>query len=877
MRTKIAVFASAALTAGCAWAQMTAVIPPAAEGVAGNSGISIPIGNFGSGTFQVMYSPDQLAAIPRGSTISGMQLRLFNVATAAYPPTSRTLSKFEVRFATSTLTPATMSTTFASNMSGVVVVRSGGTTINAGDCPAGNSGTVPEDWSSVIPFSVAYVYNGGPLVVEFRTQSPTTTDHYADILAAPGKAAWATASSSTAASSTSLVQNAGLVMRLTYTPPAHELAHGVTKVTVIDEAVTSPTLAGSPTLTANTPKTLMTVVEEEQFDTLAPGSRIVGMTWRNRADAIWPPAAANYSAFSVQMGRSLNTPAAASPTFASNFAPGSRITRSGGLSFPANSFKPMVGFNVGWFGHEVAFTNPVEYVNGPLAWVIRHSGQPLDEWLFDSQPTDGPFYGTRFTSFVANGSGATVAAGQASADITRLSIDAGAASPLGSAGPGADTVGGDLFPALQTIIAASELRHIPPGSVIDSLWLRQCRFTVSEPATDVTAADMEVTLSTAARRPDSMSQTFAINEGADKVLVHDGPMVLPAGTLPGDADGRFGRLVQFRRNFVYKGGDLCIRIRHTGLSGSIGRLEGLFGTEGFNRCVYSLSSGSSTGNFFVNGYSGLAMRVGYIPSVMTPNALALSNGVGGWTTPGQSEYTIQVIIAADQLRAMTYGSVINGLSLRQGSVSNAVSFPSATTTLPRFDVTISAAARTPLTMSDTFATNMGTPSREVRSGPLDVPLNAFPSSGAAAIGSENAWYVSFERGFVYRGTDLCVTIRGEGVLAASGMLDGEGSFPSMSGATRYRYGDADATTGLSWGPPAIRLAFTPRAFCPADLNNDGQVDDADFVLFIAAYNVLDCADGAMAFGCPSDFNYNRLVDDADFVVFVAAYNALVCP
>ena len=64
--------------------------------------------------------------------------------------------------------------------------------------------------------------------------------------------------------------------------------------------------------------------------------------------------------------------------------------------------------------------------------------------------------------------------------------------------------------------------------------------------------------------------------------------------------------------------------------------------------------------------------------------------------------------------------------------------------------------------------------------------------------------------------------------------------------------------------------------CPADLNQDGQVDDVDFVLFASAYNVLDCSDPAMPAGCPGDLNADLFVDDADFVVFAEAYNELVC-
>jgi len=65
--------------------------------------------------------------------------------------------------------------------------------------------------------------------------------------------------------------------------------------------------------------------------------------------------------------------------------------------------------------------------------------------------------------------------------------------------------------------------------------------------------------------------------------------------------------------------------------------------------------------------------------------------------------------------------------------------------------------------------------------------------------------------------------------------------------------------------------------CVGDLNLDGFVDDADFVLFVFAYNLLDCADATMPPGCPADLNRDGFVDDADFVIFVRAYNELICP
>ncbi|MBX3381455.1 MAG: hypothetical protein KF805_15275 [Phycisphaeraceae bacterium] len=73
------------------------------------------------------------------------------------------------------------------------------------------------------------------------------------------------------------------------------------------------------------------------------------------------------------------------------------------------------------------------------------------------------------------------------------------------------------------------------------------------------------------------------------------------------------------------------------------------------------------------------------------------------------------------------------------------------------------------------------------------------------------------------------------------------------------------------------LSFSLGATCPCDLNGDGFVQDDDFTIFVAAYNILDCADPSMPAACPADFNRDGLVDDTDFTIFVAAYNDLLCP
>ncbi len=65
--------------------------------------------------------------------------------------------------------------------------------------------------------------------------------------------------------------------------------------------------------------------------------------------------------------------------------------------------------------------------------------------------------------------------------------------------------------------------------------------------------------------------------------------------------------------------------------------------------------------------------------------------------------------------------------------------------------------------------------------------------------------------------------------------------------------------------------------CPADLDSSWFVDDADFLLFAAAYALGDCSDPSMPLGCPADLNYDGIVDAADFVLFLPGYDDGFCP
>lgn len=81
---------------------------------------------------------------------------------------------------------------------------------------------------------------------------------------------------------------------------------------------------------------------------------------------------------------------------------------------------------------------------------------------------------------------------------------------------------------------------------------------------------------------------------------------------------------------------------------------------------------------------------------------------------------------------------------------------------------------------------------------------------------------------------------------------------------------------VQYFPNKVRVIVSGSS-CPGDINRDGLVDDADFNIFVVAYDLLDCQDPAMPALCPSDINRDGFVDDLDFQVFAVAYADVLCP
>lgn len=111
-----------------------------------------------------------------------------------------------------------------------------------------------------------------------------------------------------------------------------------------------------------------------------------------------------------------------------------------------------------------------------------------------------------------------------------------------------------------------------------------------------------------------------------------------------------------------------------------------------------------------------------------------------------------------------------------------------------------------------------------------------------------------------------------GTYAYFTTLDASGAsaYPYVLGPQYYGVLATDNTTH------SVSVPAGASPYCEADLDGNGQIDDADFAILAPAYNILMCTDPVMPAGCYADLNHDGAVDDSDFVFFASAYDALVC-
>lgn len=264
--------------------------------------------------------------------------------------------------------------------------------------------------------------------------------------------------------------------------------------------------------------------------------------------------------------------------------------------------------------------------------------------------------------------------------------------------------------------------------------------------------------------------------------------------------------------------------------------------------------------------------------LVLPAAFATLEGQANNAGPiGAAVSTMQTMYSALEMSSVPSGSRITGFQLRQDNNFGFVRWPRVNLTIADYRVFMGTSERTPSTFSSTFADNI-TNKQLVKSGPLSVALNAYP--GALPIGGSTpeGWgpVIVLDAAYTYTGGPLVIEWRNSGA-GSDGGTSGDAAFNSAAAAGGGNSTGAEATTSNGGSTAIVRLTYEPPSACPADFNNDTVVDDADFLIFALAYNILDCADPSMPVGCPADLNADSFVDDTDFLAFAAAYNELLCP
>ena len=165
-RLAVFVLLPIALQVNTAFAADYVVIPSGYENMPGNNYNGSPFGD-GAQRFQMAIAASALGAIAPGTAITGIAFRLSGAA----PVAPQTLTTFEVSLSVPANAPGSLSTTFSANRGAdAVLTRSGPLTIAVADYPSGSS---PNAFGRPIAFSTPYLYQGGNLLIEIATTSPS--------------------------------------------------------------------------------------------------------------------------------------------------------------------------------------------------------------------------------------------------------------------------------------------------------------------------------------------------------------------------------------------------------------------------------------------------------------------------------------------------------------------------------------------------------------------------------------------------------------------------------------------------------------------------------------------------------------------------------
>jgi hypothetical protein len=831
-------------------AQSTEVIPPTNATVNGGSGNIIPLAtSSGGGAYQVLYEPSQLVGLPIGGRITSIRLRQWNIAFAAWPPAAAVCTDYEIRLGTSTRTAATISTTFADNITSAVLVRDGALNLAANAYPGGAAtGTTPEGWGPVIAFSTPYTYTGGPLVIEFRNNGTGVTGSADTVTLCPSAAGVGNTSAQTA---TIGFVTPPLVVLLGIEPPN-------TQQVTLPNA--NDTVAGnsdnSIPIGAFSDGRHMSLYAADQFASVPPGSIITGMQLRLRnAEASgWPGADSTNSDYTITLSQSPLTPATMNNTYASNQTNPVTV-RSGSYLVPAGVYPAGAnsgGTPEGW-GPVIDFQTPYVYQGGALAIDIQSAGGIAPVKFCDAVTTSAAATGK-----TASPRASATGAGN-SAFIVRLSYVPPVESPFGDGvtkiyalkdyagtpAPSNQAVLSFISPyASEFVYSPEQFQTVGPGTLLTALSLRNNDPTAWPPA-PTTATSYSIELSKSLNGPATLSITITNNIGADNITARSGPLSVATGEMaaaPTNGTAPFTWQIPFSTPYSYRSGSLLGVFRNSGFA-TAGEIDAI----AFN----APEVGVQTKGFF--GAPDTAVTISFVANipvmrfsadaqVIVPNSIKDGTGLGGSYFANSpysgNEATFQYIVGASQLSYIPVGGLITSMSLLADT--SEAGWPGVGgAEADDLSVEISTAKNRPTSMSLTYADNTGNDALIVRSGPISWLPGALPAGSTGKYGGT----ITFDRAFVYTGGDLCITVRHSPILNGGPTLRAA----NPAAATRaVRSSGKTATTGSFFGVDAgaaIQLGYVPTDVTPRSArNSDGTTGSRFLFAGTRAYQMLYDAD-----------------------------------
>jgi hypothetical protein len=197
----------------------TLVVPTANLATPGDTSLNTALNNT-TRTYQLQMAASEFASMPVGSIISGMTFRIISLAVQPNSPAA-TFTDWDLTFAQAANPIAGMSTTFASNMTSPVVVRSAALSLAAGDFPGGASTPAVNPFGTVISLTTPYVYQGGDLVILISHTAGSATVGGLDSIntTSPGYGTLVRAMSATTYNAATGVPTSFTIPQLTYTVP----------------------------------------------------------------------------------------------------------------------------------------------------------------------------------------------------------------------------------------------------------------------------------------------------------------------------------------------------------------------------------------------------------------------------------------------------------------------------------------------------------------------------------------------------------------------------------------------------------------------------------------------------------------------------------